>query len=82
MSTATRTNLGGSVNNGVGETLLSLVHLTDTHVLDAASPARGEWVELEAHDSVFRPLLHMHRPYDSLTLWALRAHVERIRQNP
>ena len=82
MSTATRTDLGGSVNNGVGETLLSLVHLTDAHVLDAASPARGEWVELEAHDPIFRPLLHMHRPYDSLTLWALRAHVERIRQNP
>jgi metallophosphoesterase (TIGR03767 family) len=82
MAVVIRTDLGGVAVNGPGEPLLSLVHLTDTHILDAASPARAEWVELEAHDPAFRPLLHMHRPYDTLTTWALQAHVERIRRDP
>ncbi len=82
MSVVTRTDLGGVASDGSTDPLLSLVHLTDLHVLDAASPARAEWVELEAHDPAFRPLLHMHRPYDTLTAWAVQAHVERIRSNP
>ena len=82
MAAVIRTDLGGTASDGTGDTLLSLVHITDTHVLDAASPARAEWVELEAHDPAFRPLLHMHRPYDTLTAWALQAHVDRIRMDP
>ena len=78
----TRSDMGGHVSNSPGERLLSLVHVTDTHVMDAASPARAEWVELEAADPAFRPLLHMHRPYDTLTAWALHAHIETIRHNP
>ena len=74
-----RTELGGTASAVAGTTLLSLVHLTDLHILDAASPARGEWVELEAADPLYRPLLHMHRPYDALTLSAVAAHVETIR---
>ena len=82
MAPVTRTDLGGHVSNSPGDPLLSLVHLTDMHVLDAASPARAEWVELEADDPAFRPLLHMHRPYDTLTAWALHAHIETIRRSP
>jgi metallophosphoesterase (TIGR03767 family) len=54
--------------------------LSDAHVLDAASPARCEWVELLGDDPRWQPLLHMHRPYETLTHWALAAHVERTRQ--
>lgn len=82
MAVVLRTDLGGVGSNGPVDVLLSLVHLTDMHVLDASSPARAEWVELEADDPAFRPLLHMHRPYDTLTAWALQAHVEEIRRNP
>ena len=82
MIRVTRNDLGGNPTDGGGETLLALVHLTDTHVLDAASPARAEWVQLEADDPSFRPLLHMHRPYDALTTWALHAHVQSIAQSP
>ncbi len=74
-----RTDLGGSAAAGPGQPLITVVHISDMHVLDSASPARGEWVELEAHDPTFRPLLHMHRPYDALALAALHAHVESIR---
>ena len=77
-----RTDLGGTPVDGGGETLLSLIHLTDLHVLDAASPARAEWVELEAGDPLWQPLLHMHRPYDALTAFALDAHVRAIAADP
>ncbi|MCU1387368.1 MAG: metallophosphoesterase [Ilumatobacteraceae bacterium] len=83
MSTHTiRTDLGATSASDDGECLLSLVHLTDMHVLDAGSPARAEWVELEAHDPFWRPLLHMHRPYDALTTFALDAHVRAIAADP
>lgn len=75
---AVRTELGGSAPIGAGETLASLIHLSDLHVLDAASPARAEWVELEGHDPHWRPLLHLHRPYDTLTAHAVQAHVMTI----
>ena len=77
-----RTDLGGTATDNRGETLLSLVHITDMHVLDAASPTRAEWVELEADDPAFRPLLHMHRPYDTLTAFAFDAHVRSIAADP
>lgn len=79
---AIRSDLGGSAPHDDGECLLSVIHLSDLHVLDAASPARAEWVELEADDPHWRPLLHMHRPYDALTAFALHAHVVTIAADP
>ena len=84
MTHTVRTDLGGSPvkSTGTGHTLLSLLHLSDAHVMDSASPARCEWIELQAHDPYWKPLLHMHRPYEALTHWALAAHVDRVRSNP
>ena len=82
-----RTDLGGTVHDPAhdparGRTLVRLVHLSDLHVIDVASPARAEWVELLGDDPKWRPLLHMHRPYEALTHWALAAHVEAIHRDP
>jgi metallophosphoesterase (TIGR03767 family) len=79
---AIRTDLGGAAGSGPGSVLAAIVHLSDLHVLDAASPARAEWVELEAHDPHWRPLLHLHRPYDTLTACAVDAHVRVIAGDP
>lgn len=59
-----------------------LLHLSDSHVMDVVSPARAEWVELLAHDPHWRPLLHTHRPYEALALFALAAHIERLARDP
>ena len=77
-----RNDLGGSLPTGPGQPLLSLEHVSDAHVLDAASPARCEWIEPLGADPLWKPLLHMHRPYEAMTHWVLAAHVERLRQNP
>ena len=78
-----RTDLGGTVHDpNRGRTVVRLVHLSDLHVIDVASPARAEWVELLGDDPKWRPLLHMHRPYEALTHWALAAHVEAIHRDP
>ena len=77
-----RTDLGGAVPTGEGQTLLSLVHLSDAHVIDTASPARCEWIELLGQDPYWKGLLQMHRPYEALTHWALAAHVAALRRNP
>ncbi len=77
-----RTDLGGTPATEGGEAILSLLHLTDAHVIDPVSPARCEWVELLADDPLWKPLLHMHRPYEALTHWALAAHVERLHAQP
>ena len=77
-----RDDLGGVVASGSGSVLAAIIHLSDLHVLDAASPARAEWVELEAHDPHWRPLLHLHRPYDALTAFALHAHVRTVADAP
>jgi metallophosphoesterase (TIGR03767 family) len=77
-----RTDLGGSAPGGSGQTLLSMLHISDAHVIDTVSPARCEWIELLASDPYWAPLLHMHRPYEALTHWALAAHVEAARRNP
>src|SRR4051812_15584841 len=82
MTAIIRSELGGSAPTSTGRTLVNLVHLSDLHILDAASPARAEWVELESADPLYRPLLHMHRPYDTLTAFAFAAHVDAIRANP
>jgi metallophosphoesterase (TIGR03767 family) len=67
--------------SGTGGRIASLWHLSDLHVLDAASPMRFEWIETLAHDPRWRPLLHMHRPQESLVPWALAAHVVAMRQD-
>ena len=77
-----RSDLGGHSPGGNGQSLLSLVHISDAHVMDSASPARCEWVELLAHDPLWQPLLHMHRPYEALTHFALAAHVDALGSNP
>ena len=77
-----RTDLGGNAPSSQGQALLRLVHLSDAHVIDSVSPARCEWIELLAADPYWKPLLHMHRPYEALTHWVLAAHVERLRRNP
>ena len=82
-----RTDLGGTVGEGAHDpsrsrTVVRLVHLSDLHVIDVASPARAEWVELLGDDPRWRPLLHMHRPYEALTHWALAAHVDAIHRDP
>ncbi len=82
MGSPARTDLGGVDPGATGEVLVSAVHLTDLHVLDASSPARCEWVELVGHDPLWRPLLHMHRPYDALTTFAVEAHLASIRADP
>ena len=82
-----RTDLGGTVDEAAHDpsrsrTVVRLVHLSDLHVIDVASPARAEWVELLGDDPRWRPLLHMHRPYEALTHWALAAHVDAIHRDP
>ena len=77
-----RTELGGTLPQGKGQHLLSLLHMSDVHVIDTVSPARCEWIELLAEDPYWKPLLHMHRPYEALTHWALAAHVDSVHRNP
>jgi len=77
-----RSDLGGHSPGGSGQSLLSLVHISDAHVMDSASPARCEWVELLAHEPLWQPLLHMHRPYEALTHFALAAHIDALGSNP
>ncbi len=77
-----RTDLGGTAPTTQGLPLLSLLHISDAHVIDTVSPARCEWIELLADDPYWAGLLHMHRPYEALTHWALAAHVERLRRQP
>ena len=82
-----RTDLGGTVGDDAydpsrSRTVVRLVHLSDLHVIDVVSPARAEWVELLGDDPRWRPLLHMHRPYEALTHWALAAHVDAIDRDP
>jgi len=77
-----RTDLGGTAPVETGQTLLALVHISDAHVMDTVSPARSEWMELRADDAYWKPLLHMHRPYEALSHWVLAAHVEQLRIKP
>jgi metallophosphoesterase (TIGR03767 family) len=76
----TRTDLA-SAPAGAGSLVASLCQISDLHVLDGASPMRFEWIETQAHDPRWRPLLHMHRPQESLVPWAVQAHVDRIREH-
>ena len=71
----------GTLMRGVGDCVLSLAVMSDVQVMDSVSPARCEWVELLAHEPRWQPLLHMHRPYEALTHWALAAHVEALHRH-
>ncbi len=77
-----RTDLGGAAPGRRGDTLLSLLVMSDVQVMDTVSPARCEWVELLAAEPRWQPLLPMHRPYEALTHWALAAHVDALRRTP
>ena len=61
-----------------GEAIGCFVHLTDLHVTDAQSPARFEFVNREARDPRFRPLLTMQRPQEMLNTHAVQAMVRTI----
>ena len=65
-----------------GEVVAAICHVSDLHVMDAASPMRFEWIETLAHDLRWRPLLHMHRPQETLVPWAVQAHVDELREHP
>ena len=56
--------------------------MSDVQVMDTVSPARCEWIELLAGEPRWQALLHMHRPYEALTHWALAAHVQRLHSDP
>ena len=59
--------------------LLRLVHLTDTHVIDASSPARAEYVELAAAtDARWDIMVPMFRPHELLQQHALATMVDTI----
>lgn len=64
---------------GEGRPLARLGHVSDLHVMDAVSPMRFEWIETMAHDPRWRPLLHMHRPQETLVPWAVAQHVAEVR---
>ncbi len=66
--------------SGLGTTVAALCQMSDLHVLDSASPMRFEWIETQAHDPRWRPLLHMHRPQELLVPWAVQAHVDDVRR--
>ncbi len=71
-----RADLGGdpaALTRGRGRVLLRLLHVTDTHIMDAGSPARSDWVEARATEKKWRPLLHMARPHDLLANWGAAA---------
>ncbi len=65
--------------SSAGTSVARLGHISDLHVMDAASPMRFEWIETMAHDPRWRPLLHMHRPQETLVPWAVAQHVEELR---
>jgi 3',5'-cyclic AMP phosphodiesterase CpdA len=75
-----RTELAAEPDH-TGEVILTLDHISDLHLMDAASPMRFEWIETLAHDPRWRPLLHMHRPQETLVPWALAQHVDEIRSS-
>ena len=77
-----RQDLGGTRPTDAGTCTLALWLMSDVQVLDAASPARCEWVELLGEDPLWHALLPMHRPYDALAHWALAAHVAAVRRDP
>src|SRR6266851_1799763 len=63
---------------GVAEPIACFVHLTDTHVTDAQSPARFEFVNVMAGDKRYRELLTMQRPQEMLNIHAIAAMVRTI----
>lgn len=80
-----RTELASARANGNGtgkKSLLSLVHLTDVHIIDAQSPARVEFLDRFADpgrgcESV--PFSSAYRPQELLTLHVFEAMLRRIR---
>ena len=80
-----RTDLSPARSNGKGngkQPLLSLVHLTDVHIIDAQSPARVEFLDRFADpgrgcESI--PFASAYRPQELLTLHVFEAMIRRIR---
>lgn len=76
-----RTDLADAPTS-VGTPIGALVHVSDLHVVDVASPMRFEWIETLAHDPRWHPLLHMHRPQEGLVPWVVEAQLAAIRSDP
>ena len=62
--------------------LLRFAHLTDLHVIDAASPARAEHCQLLGDDPRWAVMLPMHRPNELLNQHAVAAMVATIAADP
>ncbi len=79
-----RNDLGGdpsALTSTSATVLLRLLHLTDLHVMDAASPARCDWVEARVAERKWWPLLHMARSFDTLTNWGAAAMASAVQGN-
>ena len=80
-----RTDLARPRNSGKQNgkrSMLSFVHLTDVHIIDAESPARVEFLDRYADpgrgcESI--PFSSAHRPQETLTLHVFEAMIRRLR---
>ena len=73
----------GEAPGVIGESLLNLVHLTDTHICDAQSPARVEFLDRYADPHhplapVIGTLVGTYRAQESLTTQVLESMLQRI----
>jgi metallophosphoesterase (TIGR03767 family) len=62
--------------------ILHLLHLTDTQIVDVQSPARFEFLDRHADRGAIADLLPMYRPHESLQLHALEAMIRTARSLP
>jgi metallophosphoesterase (TIGR03767 family) len=62
--------------------LVHLVHLTDTQIVDVRSPARIEFIERRSERVALARLLPAHRAHESLSLHALDATLRTMRALP
>ena len=79
-----RTELAKRAGVGPRRPLLSFVHYTDTHILDAQSPLRVEWLDRyddgTCRDAPSRLFPSAYRPQEALTLHFLESMNRRVRR--
>jgi len=73
----------GEVPTSIGEPLINLVHLTDTHICDAQSPARVEFLDRFADPHhplapMIGTLIGTYRAHESMTTQVLESMLQRI----
>jgi metallophosphoesterase (TIGR03767 family) len=77
----TRTDLAGEGHTpATRRPILHLAHLTDTHVLDAASPGRFEFANRLYDNEELRHLLPTYRPQEMLSVQALEAMIQAVNE--